>query len=294
MYFTDEWFDVVACNECGLGFVNPRPDLQEISRFYRKEYYDWFIQDDHANRYGIEAGYLPKVEDVKNPPFLLDIGCGVGDFPRFAASMNWRVEGVEPFCPVPIEDFPVFRQPFDTIDGLENRYDAITAWAVLEHVHDPLAYFLKAGQALKKGGAFVFLVTNFDSLSSKRLFQEDVPRHLHFFTQKTVEKYLEKAGMELVKADFNDDIFSMGSRGALNFLFTRYIRGKAYEWEDRPAVYPDFLDQHNLKRCLASALKFICTHPVTSLDHIAEPLVERWQKLNRTYGMATYVARKIS
>ena len=292
MYFPDEWFDIVACDRCGLGFVNPRPPVTDISRFYQNEYYDGFIEEDHSERYHEEASYLPNVADFDKTPLLLDIGCSVGDFPRFAATLNWHVEGVEPYCPVPIEDFTVYRQPFEKLTGIEDKFDAITAWAVLEHVHDPMAYFLKAGQALKKDGVFVFQVTNFNSLSSKRLFHEDVPRHIYFFTQKTVEEYLEAGGMELESSDFDDNIFSMGCRGALNYFYTRFIWRALYTWEDRPVAYPDFLNQRNLNRSPLSAVQFILKHPVTSLDRLFEPAFDRWQKLTGTYGMVTYKARK--
>jgi len=81
-------------------------------------------------------------------------------------------------------DFPVYTQEFQNIPLNEPTYDAVTAWAVLEHVHDPMAYFRKAAQVVKKDGLFVFLVPNFASVASRSLFCEDLPRHLYFFTRK--------------------------------------------------------------------------------------------------------------
>ena len=292
IYFPDEWYDVVACDGCGLGFVNPRPTHEEIGRFYRRDYYDVFFTEDHTERYRREYGYLPDVEGNGGEPALLDVGCGVGDFARYAAERGWRVEGVEPHCPVPIEDFPVHRVAFDTVEGMEGHFDAVTAWAVLEHVHDPMAYFQKAGKALKPGGTFVFQVTNFDSLSSRRLFQEDVPRHLYFFTRKTVDAYLGKAGMRLVSARFGDDIFSMSARGSVAYLFTRYIRRRSFEWQDMPLAWRDFLAAMGLTPGPLSLAKFILSHPVAAADRLAEPLVGRWQKATGAYGMVTYVARR--
>ncbi len=42
-----------------------------------------------------------------------------------------------------------------------------------------------------------------------------------------------------------------------------------------------------------SLLRFIAADPVACLDRLAEPFVERWQLLSNTYGIVTYVARKL-
>lgn len=291
-YFTDEWFDVVECRGCGLGFVNPRPTIEEIGRFYPNDYYGRQPPEDYTRRYEAQARYLQPLEAARKRPRLLDVGCAVGDFPRHMARRGWDVEAVEPFCPAPIDDFPVYREPFDKLSGLAGRFDALTAWAVLEHVHDPMAYFLKAAEVLKPGGLFVFVVTNFESLSSKRLFQEDVPRHLIFFTKVTVRRYLAKVGLEIVRADFNDRLFPMGARGTLNYLYVTYVKGRLYGWEDQPATFSAFLEESGLRRGFTSAARFVVANPMAALDRLAEPLVLRWQMLTRSYGIATYVARK--
>ncbi len=289
-----DWFRVVECNDCGLGFVNPRPSERAMQAFYYDGYYDWLADADHSARYTAEAAYLPPESAFTGTPRLLDIGCGVGSFAQFMAARGWEVAGVEPICPVEIDDFPVPRKYLTEIDGFAECFDVVTAWAVMEHVTDPMAYFRKTAEVLKPGGLFVFLVTNFDSLSSKRLFQEDVPRHCHFFTRAAVESYLDKVGMGLVSVRFDDDVYSMGSRGALNYLYCRYVLRRSYEWRDYPTSYPMFLERQGLRRDVISAARFALRHPVTTIDHFVEPLVDRLQKLTGAYGIATYVARKFS
>ncbi len=191
-FFPDEWFQIVECRRCGLGFVNPRPQPDEIFRHYPTSFYDSFDEEQthHQKRYQAEADFIHQFiqPDGKS---LLDLGCANGDFPRFMRDRGWQVEGVE-VSPNsrPITDFPSYTQDFTQIPVHEPRYDAVTAWAVLEHVHDPMSYFQKASQVLRPGGVMVFLVTNFSSISSRSLFLEEVPRHLYFFTEKTVRSYL--------------------------------------------------------------------------------------------------------
>lgn len=189
-------FDVVESVTCGLGFVNPRPTQSEMSRYYPELFYDYFDEERtyHQSRYAAESKFLLDV--ASDDHLLLDLGCANGDFPRFMQGRGWRIEGLEVALHAkPILDFKVYQQEFNKIPVDEPCYDAVRAWAVLEHVHDPKAYFKKAGRVLKKGGIFVFLVTNFKSLSSRCLYLEDIPRHLYFFTEETVTKYMEEAGL---------------------------------------------------------------------------------------------------
>lgn len=286
------WYDVVECIDCGLGFVNPRPTQAEIAGYYADHYYDWLKDGDHHERYRAQARYLESVQTPGRRPRLLDVGCGVGGFARHMAARGWDVQGIEPYCPVPVTDFPVHRGTLDSMEGLHQRFDAVTAWAVLEHVHDPMAYFRRVGALLEPGGCFVFLVTNFESLSSRRLFMEDVPRHLHFFTRESVRAYLDEGAMGLSSSHARDDVFGMGSRGAVNYLYCRYVRRREYEWTDYPASFPDYLARRRLDRGLGSVTRFVCTHPLSAIDRLAEPLVRRWQMLTGSYGIVTYVAHR--
>src|SRR5215469_18187139 len=180
LFFKEKWFNVVECRQCGLGFVNPRPSFEEMGRFYPACYYEWFQKEQNFNdrRYEIEAAYVHRHMNPAPGRLLLDIGCANGDFPRVMQRHHWSVEGIEVSATSQrITDFPVYSVPFPEIPIIEPRYDVVTAWAVLEHVHDPGAYFRKVAQVLRPGGIFVFNVPNFGSVTSRHLFREDVPRH---------------------------------------------------------------------------------------------------------------------
>ena len=196
-YFPDEYFTVVACDQCGLGFVNPRPTLAEIHKYYPAEYYQWGGTDSFrrylARRFTTQAGFLKGLEARSGPRKLLDVGCANGEFPRFMMARGWDVEGVEVSeVSERISDFRVYSEEFQNIPVNEPTYDAVTAWSVLEHVHNPMAYFRKASEVTKAGGLLVFQVPNFNSLASRRLFLEDVPRHLYFFRKRRYEGIWEK------------------------------------------------------------------------------------------------------
>lgn len=293
-YFVDEWFDVVECSDCGLGFVNPRPTRSEISRYYPSSFYDYFEheRDYHLLRYSVEAKFLPKIP-LGSDKLLLDIGCAIGDFQRYMRKLGWRVEGVEVSNDSKIiTDFKIYKQDFSEIELYETRYDAITAWAVLEHVHDPMGYFKKASQVLKSGGIFVFLVTNFKSLSSRCLFLEDVPRHLYFFTEETVKKYLEKFDFDLIKKEYSNKIYSMRPVNFLRYYIYSYFRRRGLEWRDTQFPKPDFFKGNKPKEFLLRNVKYLISNRLYIFDRLLMPIYERYQMISKTYGIVTYVAWK--
>jgi SAM-dependent methyltransferase len=293
-YFVDEWFNVVECINCGLGFVNPRPTRSEIARYYPSSFYDYFDheRDYHLHRYAAEAKFLPEIAS-NNERLLLDLGCANGDFPRFMQKRGWKVEGVEVSeSSKRITDFKVYKQEFKEIAAYEPRYDAITAWAVLEHVHDPMSYFKKASQVLKSGGIFVFLVTNFKSVSSRSLFLEDIPRHLYFFTEETVKEYLAESGFDLIQTDYSNKIYSMRPVNFLRYYFYRYIYRRRVKWSDIQFTRPHFFEKDSLKNCWMKNLKYIISSPLYMVDRLLMPIYERYQIISKTYGIVTYVARR--
>jgi SAM-dependent methyltransferase len=290
-------FTVVECNQCGLGFLNPRPSFEEMQQYYPKEYYEEEFSKNrafHLRRYAREASYLRPIEKKPGPKSLLDVGCANGDFPRFMRARGWQVEGVEvSTSSQPITDFQVYPQQLPDIPVHQPAYDAVTAWAVLEHVHDPMAYFRKASEVTKADGLFVFQLPNFHSLASRRLFLEDIPRHLYFFSEKTVRRYLEETGFRLEKAYFGRDIFVLPSYNWLHYYINTRLRRRPFTYADLPMARPEFFKCHNLKPGILATLKYAVAQPLTALDRALLPALSRIQILRKTYANSTYVARRL-
>ena len=297
-YFPDDYFNAVECSECGLGFLNPRPTIQEIAKYYPPEYYrhestksfDRYLQ----KRFLREAQFLERYAKPQGQRKLLDVGCANGDFPRFMAARGWQVEGVETSdSSQPITDFPLYKQEFHNIPVTQSTYDAVTAWAVLEHVHAPKAYFRKASEVLKKGGVFVFLVTNFHSVTSRHLFCEDVPRHLYFFTRETVQRYLRETGFTLEKEDNGGTIYKMAPRNWLPYMLQTKLRGKPFHYRDLPISSREFRKARGLQRGFRSAAQYAAYSPAATLDRMLTPFVEAAQILRKSYCISAYAARKL-
>ena len=289
LFHPDEWFSVVACGECGLGFTNPRPTAPEMDRYYPPEFFANFEVLDHRQRYASEARYL---EDLGETRRLLDVGCANGDFPRFMRALGWDVTGVEIGVSArSIGDFPVFRCELPRVPVEAQSFDAITAWAVLEHVHDPRAYFEKVANLLVAGGRFVFLVTNFDSWPSRYLFREDLPRHLYFFTESSVRRYLQEVGLELMRIDHSREIFDLRSVNWLRFIFYRYLLRRPLRWQDLPERPAEFFRRFGNDGLLAK-ICYVVTNPLAILDRIFLPVFESIAPKRISRGVLVFVARK--
>jgi 2-polyprenyl-3-methyl-5-hydroxy-6-metoxy-1,4-benzoquinol methylase len=218
----DETFSIVRCGSCGLRYVNPRPDVRTMSRYYSAEYLPHnpesfpaaggrakaWLRSASKLPYRLRFGEMPLVEP---PPFrgaaLLDVGCGVGGYLAEAQRLGWDVHGVEP------DAVAAERAREATGDGsritvgtaedvrLEPEgYDCITMWHVLEHVHSPSRALAAAVAALRPGGVLKVAVPNAEgfeaALFGKRWGALDVPRHLYHFSVATLVRYLREVGFD--------------------------------------------------------------------------------------------------
>jgi len=76
----------------------------------------------------------------------------------------------------------------------DTRFDAITFWAVIEHVDGPKAFLIKAAMLLKPNGLCFVLVPNMKSLATRLLgakYRYIYPQHLNYFTAETLQKLSE-------------------------------------------------------------------------------------------------------
>jgi len=297
-YYPDERFTVVRCRNCGLGYLNPRPKQDALDKYYPPAYFNIFEVDAslYRKRYAREGYYIQKYSSLPEgrKPILLDIGCANGGFLRHMRALGWDVEGLEIGAAAKtMSDFKVHNVLFTDLPVQTPSYDVVTAWAVLEHVHDPMAYFKKAQEILFPGGLFIFLVPNFDSLASYGLFREDVPRHIYFYNEKTAKSYLKRTGFELVKAVHKNDIWDMAPVGWLLYKLNKLMGRPALTYEDIPMSFSEWIGAKKLPRTARSAFKFFVAHPLVTVDRITMPLYARFQMMTGTYGTSMYVARKI-
>jgi SAM-dependent methyltransferase len=214
-----EW-PVVQCRRCSLAYLNPRPAPAAIGRYYPRGFFEGRELEHAVTRYKHQADYLSDI----SPGRLLDIGCANGDWMYLMTCLGWRVSGIErsPNSSNP-HGLDIRRGDFpDSCDYQDNYFDVVTAWAVFEHLHDPMAAFTRVGGLLRSGGYFILLVTNIKSIFSRYSYQEDIPRHLYFFSERTLARYADSAGLYLHQVDHSTKLYGGAGRGALRLrVFSR-------------------------------------------------------------------------
>ena len=210
-FLTQEPFEIMVCEDCGLLYTTPKPSDEKLGDYYKsEEYYS------HQEN---KEGFIPRIyEAVKSVNLkhkiaiatkekkhgeLLDIGCGVGDFLHFAEQNGWQCTGAEPS-----EDAAVIAknrvkgeimQPIDLEKLPDESFDVITMWHVLEHVSDLQWQVNQLNKLLKKGGRLVIALPNYNSYDAQ-FYQDkwaayDVPRHLNHFCQDFIANMFKINGL---------------------------------------------------------------------------------------------------
>lgn len=240
-------FPVVACDSCGLVYVNPRPTFDEMRGFYPTDYHEERDDEAHQARYDDQFDYLKGI----NARTFLDIGCARGDWLNYLQGKFPDAElfGVDAFSDHVSNAAIHFERCQLTETTLPEQYfDVITAWAVFEHVHTPNAYFGAVARLLSPGGKFVFLVTNSESIYGKYAYKEDIPRHLYHFSRQSLSKYAEKNGLKLESFQCDERFWDGTGRGAVRFFVVkmlgitwRQIRMKKYSPLQKAMLFAAFV-----------------------------------------------------
>lgn len=241
-------FPVVECRRCGLVYVNPRPTSESMGNFYPADYHDRRDDAAHKRRYGIQAEYVPRVNDAR----ILDIGCARGDWLKFLDDTmpGNRLHGCDAFAKSINYGFEFIPRTLPQCGYPDAFFDVITAWAVFEHLHTPMSYFKEVGRILKPGGSFIALVTNSESLYGRRAYTEDIPRHTYHYSEKTLAKYAEQSGLKLDKVTYEERLWDGRGIGTMYFAFLfaagatwqNIMRGRCSSWQTRAARIGAALD----------------------------------------------------
>lgn len=222
-------YSVVECTQCNLVYVNPRPTVQSMASFYPGDYHAGRDDQNSQERYARQLRYL-KLDAGDS---VLDVGCARGDFLNFIHQTVSNIDlfGVDAYCEGVTNKHIKFHKcllteaPFDA-----SQFNHITAWAVIEHVHNPKDYFVAVKRFLKPNGKFVFLVTNSESRYGRKAYSEDVPRHTYHFSEDTLQHYARDCGFSKCEFDFCDDIYDGRGFGTWQYSL-KQLAGWTWEKE---------------------------------------------------------------
>jgi SAM-dependent methyltransferase len=238
-----ENFVLCKCSDCELVFTNPRPNQDAIGPYYNfPEYYShedkarnltqWIYQKVRSYSINQKVNFIGK---LKAKGSLLDFGCGTGEFLKAAKKEGWKIAGVEPSEKARNQaNFKLKNKIKPTIDELKkgSKFDIITLYHVLEHIHDLRKTIKKIIKHLNSDGYLIIALPNHESWDAKFYGNcwagWDVPRHLYHFNSLSIESLKDNFNLELKETKpmkFDSYYVSLLSEGYLekdSSLMKRY------------------------------------------------------------------------
>lgn len=195
-----------------MTFTDPSPDEVAIGKYYISDKYishtggkKTLIDRVYTIARSVALGNKRRlIQKISNGKSILDYGCGTGEFLREMQENNWQVDGVEP------SDIANAKAQENTkgkicknLSELDKRkFDVITLWHVLEHLHDLNGSIKNLHDLLNDSGTIFIAVPNLQSYDATH-YQSfwagyDVPRHLWHFNKDNMNQLLSKNGLKLI------------------------------------------------------------------------------------------------
>ena len=209
----DSWW---RCVNCTLLFANPLKSSEEIKHFYAHDFYEEKKIDPSKEQYHQLFQWLTDIIlKWKEPKSVLEIGCGKGLFLKYF-SKNVKpnnVVGIEfdksVTDQIKLDDsnFIAYNDYYENVK-LDQKFDLIFFWHVIEHVIDVHAFLDKIKGDLSDDGVAVLGTPAFGYLNSlKAWIQNQMGRtvtvgtssdHTYFFSDKVLRNIIESHGLEVL------------------------------------------------------------------------------------------------
>lgn len=208
-----ELFSIKECEGCKFWVTSPRPDNDELGKYYDPENY---ISHSNSSKTLMDKAYqvvrnysLKKKVKLINrinagTGKLLDYGAGTGHFLLAAKNSGWEVQGVEvseDARKVALEENKLGLMAPENLVVEKSSFSVITLWHVLEHLPNLNDQLQKFYDCLDQNGKLVIAVPNHESSDSKhyksRWAALDVPLHLWHFKKSNMKTLAEKHGFRI-------------------------------------------------------------------------------------------------
>jgi SAM-dependent methyltransferase len=217
---TQKPYQVVECRACRFRYLHPRPDAQELARFYAPDYAAYSLKLKPGDALSPEQVSLNRrfrrialhrlrlLRRFRPPPWtgmrVLDVGCGNAAFllellrrhPVEAWGMDINPQSLAELAK--LDGRLKLREGDLASSTLPQRYfDVVTLWHVLEHDGDPVGALRRAAGWLRPGGLLLAEVPNAGGLIARICGSSwlgwDLPRHLGHFAAPTLRRAAEQA-----------------------------------------------------------------------------------------------------
>jgi len=248
---------IARCTGCGTHQVIPRPTLARLDDLYDASYYQGFIEGPGVAGGNLEVAptlrtRLNVLEKRLGKGRLLDVGCGLGHFVKYASDQGWDAAGLETSTWAVQEGrrrygIVIHACQLDEAPIEPGSLDVVHANHVVEHMLEPVAAMEAARRLLRPGGLLVIEVPQellypltdrvFRTLHPE-LYQAPRPsktHHLAFFTPRGLAIAARRAGFNVERAETVRHIHSTQSR----FPAGVFVKNVLYRAEVALQTAPD-------------------------------------------------------
>ncbi|MBC7589051.1 MAG: class I SAM-dependent methyltransferase [Chitinophagaceae bacterium] len=196
--------ELVKCASCKLAFYeNDFTDL-DIDAYYKdvyeKEYHNFNntaknMSDGMNVKIGYNKSQVMKRVLANNPANIGEIGAGIGLIANYLKEKNVVYTGFEPVAHIvenaKKEGLNIEQADFTILKEHANKFDAIVAFEVIEHIDNLKNCLALIFDALKANGRFGFTVPNYDKRLNyanrgDKIYQSGPPLHVNFFTKESI------------------------------------------------------------------------------------------------------------
>ena len=207
-------FNLVKC-DCNFIFLNPRPDSNEIKKYYDSEYLPHTKSKSFFNslyNFTQRLTFYWKLKIIKKniPEYtnVLDIGGGSGKFSSYLNNCNIKTINYEP-------NLSKVSISLDNLIKNNIKFDLIMFWHSIEHIHDINTILSISNDLLNPDGRILIAAPNHNAYERK-FFKEkwvayDLPRHLYHFNYNSLKKLINKHNFDIVKymTMYQDTLFNI-------------------------------------------------------------------------------------
>lgn len=204
------------CKDCGVTQQNPRLSHESMVAVENDStVYDMSPEEVERAISGPVAGLAAHFEGYvrSGGKRWLDIGCNRGLLLEAARRRGWQVTGIEiadEAAQRARTEFGLTIYPDLAAIEQEPPFDVITAWHVLEHTYDPVAFLRAAEARLAPGGVLAVQVPAFEHIEDYRArgqFSGIVCAvHNFYFTATTLRQVVTRAGLQPLYVSADPDM----------------------------------------------------------------------------------------
>ena len=199
-------WDLSVCGDCGHIFANPCPTPEYLASLYGRVE-DPLYEDEAAGRSRNFRRILRRLENlIPEKGKLFDVGAATGILLDLARRRGWQPAGIEPSswavrAAADKYQIGIIEGALESASLPEDRYAAVTMIDFIEHTPLPYEAVRKAHAILRPAGMLVLVTPDIHSRAARLAglrWWHLRPAHLAYFSRRSLETLLRRAGFSIV------------------------------------------------------------------------------------------------